>query len=58
MPEEKNEINLNLNNERYKRKCGDCIHRDVLNTEEPCNLCYENEHLLGWHYYWEERSKK
>ena len=48
------EIDLNLNDERYKRKCIDCIHKDTLKTEHPCNLCYENEALLGWHYYWQE----
>lgn len=32
--------------------CINCIHRD----KDPCKPCYEKEHILGWHYYFEERQ--
>ena len=52
------EIDLNLNDERYIKKCTDCVYRDRYWKEDPCKLCYDNEYILGWHYYWKPRSKK
>jgi len=47
-----------MNDERYGKKCIDCIFRDRHYTENPCDLCYKNEALLGWHYYWEPIKSK
>jgi len=39
---------------RYMKKCKDCEYRD----DNPCKPCYENEHILGWHFYWEEHENE
>ena len=34
--------------------CIDCEYNDL----NPCKPCYENEHILGWHYYFKKSEKR